>query len=257
MPGEHRFYKKNGLEYARVSTILGETMPLFHPDRHKGLVWWQGNEPDAVEILERGQRRGTLIHAEVEMFLLDKNYISREEPVSIEELISYNIPAYVNFLEPLLQELKAQNAETNTQLLVEKQLFCDHGFAGTPDLRCWFEGKYTVWDWKSVRSCLEAGVKKKKKPISRYSEAKIQVSSYALAHNLELAKSGDFPPIEQCAICVCYDWCEPYLYLMSIDEIKECVNEFIERFTVYKEIENSVFPRRLQSNSAIESNDFS
>lgn len=262
MPGEHRFYEKNGLEYARVSTILGETMPLFHPDKHKGLAWWQANEPDAADILERSQRRGTLIHSEVEMFLLDGNY-SNKEPVPIEEIVSHNIPAYINFLEPLLQELRSQNSVENlwpglsdSQFLIEKQLFCEHGFAGTPDLRCWFEGKYTVWDWKSARSCLEEGVKKKTRPISRYSEAKVQVSSYALAHNLELAKSGEFPPIEQCAICICYDWCEPFLCLMQIDEIKENVNEFIERFTVYKEIENSIFPRQ-KLNSAIQNNDFS
>ena len=83
MPGEHRFYEKDGLEYARISTILGETMPLFHPDKHKGLTWWQSNEPDAQEILSRGQRRVTLVHAEVEMFLLGDQYVHSDEAPSV------------------------------------------------------------------------------------------------------------------------------------------------------------------------------
>jgi len=250
MPGEHRFYEKNSLEYARVSTILGETMPLFHPDKHKGLTWWQNNEPDASEILARGQRRGTLVHAEVEMFLLGDQYVHSDEAASVEELMSYNIPAYVNYLMPLLEEIKEQNAPdpeweglAKSSLIIEEPLYCSHGFAGTPDMRCWFEGKYTVWDWKSARSHLEKGVQKKPRPISRYSEAKVQIASYSLAHNIELASGGDFPPIEQGAICICYDWCEPFLHLMPIEEIKEAANEFIERFGVYKELENSVFPR--------------
>lgn len=261
---DHRFYEKDGIEYARVSTILGETMPIFHPSKHKGLAWWQETEPDAIDILERGQRRGTLIHSEVEMFLLGCDCSQRSEQVSMEELISYNIPSYVNFLIPLLQEIKSQNKSdvswpglSDSPLLIEREIFSSHGFAGKPDLRCWFEGKYTVWDWKSARSHLESGVQKKLRPISRYSEAKIQVSSYALAHNLELASTGDYPPVEQCAICICYDWCEPYLYLMTIKEIKDAVSEFIERFDAYKAIENSSFPRPLQSDSQEVNDDFS
>ena len=71
----------------------------------------------------------------------------------------------------------------------------------------------------------------------------MQLSSYTLGHNIELAPGGDFPPIEQAAICICYDWCEPFLHLMSIEDIREAADEFIERFGVYKELENSVFPR--------------
>lgn len=264
MPGDHRFYEKDGIEYARVSTILGETMPLFHPSKHKRLTWWQDHEPDATDILARGRRRGTLIHAEVEMFLLNDQLAHRASTISLEEMMAYNIPGYVNYLMPLLEEIKSQNIQDalwpgllSSPLLVEKELFCEHGFAGTPDLRCWFNGKYTVWDWKSARSHLEEGVQKKPRPMSRYSEAKIQVASYALAHNLELVPGGDYPPIEQCAICVCYDWCEPFLYLMPIEEIKEAANEFIERFGVYKELENSVFPRPLQAIASEVNDDFS
>lgn len=254
MPDDRKFYHRGGLEYARVSHILGDTMPLFHPSKHKGLQWWQQHNPDAPEILARGQKRGTLIHAEIEMALMGEQFIHQGECPSVEELMFHNIPAYMNYLMPLLNQIKDQNPRDTlwpglsiSPMLIENELFCKHGFAGTPDLRCWFEGKYTVWDWKTVRSIKEEGVQKKPKPMSKYSEAKIQVASYALAHNLELASQPyDYPPIEQCAICICYDWCEPFLYLMPIEEVKESADEFIERFGVYKELENSVFPRPIK-----------
>lgn len=262
MPGEHRFYEKDGFEYARVSTILGETMPLFHPDKHRGLAEWQSYEPDAPEILARGQRRGTLVHAEIEMFLLGDQYVHSDVAPSVEELMSFNIPGYINYLMPLLEEIKAQNGPSSSWdefakscLMIEQPIYCRHGFAGTPDNRCWFEGKYTVWDWKSARSHLEKGVKKKPRPISRYSEAKVQLASYTLGHNIELASTGNYPPIEQAAICICYDWCEPFLHIMPIEKIREAADEFIERFGVYKELENSVFPRPMVGLENSESSD--
>jgi len=253
MPDNREFYQKDGLEYARISNILGETMPVFHPSKHNRLVFWQQNEPDAALILQRSNKRGTMVHSQIEKYLLGDRY--QGEGQTVEEMMLYNIPAYVNYLTPLLEEVKAQNekdadwpAFAESSLLIEQELFCSHGYAGTPDMRCWFENKYTVWDWKTARSCLEDGVQKKLRPQSRYSEAKVQVSAYALAHNLELASTGDYPPIEQCAICVCYDWCEPSLFILSIEEIKKAAHEFVERLGFYKELKNSNFPRPLNAN---------
>lgn len=262
MSDSREFYQKDHLEYARISTILGETMPVFHPEKHKGLSIWQEREPDAATILENSQKRGTMIHAQIEGFLDEEN----QSPASltVEELMFYNIPSYINYLKPLLEELKKQNSSdtmwpafVKSPLMIEQELFCSHGYAGKPDLRCWFENKYTVWDWKTARSIKEEGVKRKLRPMSRYSEAKIQVSAYALAHNLELAPTGDYPPVEQCAICVCYDWCEPFLYLMDTKEIKKAAYEFIDRFGFYKEVKNSTFPRSLNEKPQEFQNDFS
>lgn len=256
MPDNREFYRKDGLEYARISSILGETMPVFHPSKHNGLAFWQQKEPDAALILERSQKRGTMIHGQIEKYLLGDQY--QGEGQTVEELMLYNIPGYLNYLNPLLEEIKTQNekdtswpALAESPLLIEQELFCSHGYAGTPDMRCWFENKYTVWDWKTARSHLEEGVQKKLRPPSRYSEAKVQVSAYALAHNLELASAGDYPPIEQCAICVCYDWCEPSLFILSIEEIKKAAHEFVERFGFYKELKNSIFPRSIENDLSI------
>lgn len=251
MPDNREFYQRDGLEYARISSILGETMSVFRPGKHRGLSYWQQKEPDAALILERSQKRGTIIHAEVEKFLLGDSH--GKQSSTVEELMLYNIPGYINYLNPLLEEIKGQNTEDTlwpaflgSPLMIERELFCSHGYAGTPDMRCWFEGKYTVWDWKSTRSHLEEGVQKKRRTASRYAEAKIQVSAYALAHNLDLASTGEYPPIEQCVICVCYDWCEPNLIVMTMEETKKAAHEFVERFGFYKELKYSTFPRRVQ-----------
>lgn len=250
MSDDREFYEKDDIEYARVSTILGKTMPLFHPKKHEGLLWWAENEPDSAEILARGQYRGTLIHSQIEHYLLDGHREHVNRAPSVEELMFHNIPAYMHYVTPLLDLIKSENGPDSlwpdllkSSLLIEKRLFCEYGFAGTPDLRCWFEGKYTTFDWKSARSILEEGVKKKPRTMSRYSEAKIQVGSYGLAHNIEYRKTGGCPPVEQGAIVILYDWREPHLHLMPKNELKEASAGFIDRFRVYQELENSIFPR--------------
>ena len=70
----------------------------------------------------------------------------------------------------------------------------------------------------------------------------MQLSSYTLGNNIELAPGGNFPPIEQVAICICYDWCEPFLHLMPMDGIREAANEFIERFGVTKSLRTQSSP---------------
>lgn len=252
---DHEFYEKDGLEYARVSTILGKTMPIFYPHRANGLAIWQEKEPDYQEILAKSQRRGTIIHYMVEKFMLDETIKHCDDAPTMEEIMYHNIPAYMNFLQPFLKELSDSNtgscsiwpglAEKN--ILVEESFYCPFGFAGTPDLKCWFNQKYTIIDWKTSRSHLEEGVEKKRKPKSRFSEGFIQLGAYALAHNINAHETGEYPPIEQVVICSCYDWCEPTLFIQPVEKIKEFVNEFIERFKVYQEIEDSSFPRPLLS----------
>lgn len=250
---DHEFYEKDGLEYARISTILGKTMPVFHPAKTKGLAIWQDREPNHQEILEKACRRGTIIHYMAEGYLTGEYVKHSDESPSIEELTHHNIGAYMHYLEPLLKEIKESNngncplwpglAESN--LIIEEELFCPYGFAGKPDLRLWWNQKYTVWDWKTSRSHLEEGVEKKRKPRSRYHEGFIQMSAYALAHNIAAKETGNYPPIEQIVICSCYDWCEPTLFIEPIEKIRQFADEFIERFKIYQELEDSSFPRKL------------
>lgn len=247
-------YEKDGLGYISVSDILGRTMPLFNPSKASGLEYWRQNEPDAIEILERGQRRGTLIHSEVELSLTGHNKVHAKDQPTFEEIMSYNIHAYMTFLNPLLNEIKQQNnvdqtGETVTHdegvFLIEKKIFSPYGWAGTPDLRLIWDGEYTIWDWKSVRSHLEKGVKQKPKSMSHYAEAFIQIGAYALAHNI-LAKNCDaMLPITRGVICVCYDWREPHVHVLDKHELKSAADTFVQRYKVYQEITETKFPIKL------------
>lgn len=248
----HEFYEKDGLEYARISTILGKTMPIFHPAKAKGLGIWQEREPNHQEILAKAQRRGTIVHYMTEGFLTGGHQKHTEDAPTVEELTHHNIAAYMHYLEPLLQEMRDSNAGAcdawpglaESNMIIEESLYCPYGFAGKPDIRLWWNQKYTVWDWKSSRSHLEEGVQKKRKPRSRFHEGFVQMSAYTLAHNIHAKETGEYPPIEQMVICACYDWCEPTLFVEPIEKIREYANEFIERFKIYQELENSSFPRQ-------------
>lgn len=252
---DHEFYEKDGMEYARISTILGKTMPIFHPSRATGLAIWQDREPMYQEILEKSMRRGTIIHAMAENYLMDGSKEDFGDMPSLEELTHHNIPGYMHYLEPVLKEIKEFNEGScsawpglsETNLVIEKELYCPYGFAGKPDLRLWWNRKYTIWDWKTSRSHLEDGVAKKRKSKSRFSEGFVQMSAYALAHNIESRENGNYPPVEQIIICSCYDWCEPTLFIEPIEKIKEYADEFIERYKFYQELEDSAFPRKIAS----------
>jgi hypothetical protein len=263
-------YRKDGIGYIAVSNVLGRTLPLFNPSKVSSLEWWQNNEPDAVEILERGQQRGTFIHAEVELALTGANRVHVKDRPSYEEMMSYNIHGYMTYLQPLLLEMKKQNPcsslcsadelavggdcmETGSQqcsnldnmLLIEKPIFCPYGWAGTPDVRLWWDSHYTIWDWKSVRSHKEEGVQKKEKSMRYYAEAFVQIGAYALAHNI-LAKQNPFmTPITQGVICICYDWREPHVHVLNRAELKKAANAFVQRYKVFQDLAESKFPIKL------------
>jgi hypothetical protein len=240
------FYEKENKEFVSVSSVLGRTMELFNPNKLKGLEIWRQQEPNWQEIMERGQRRGSVIHSEIELsFFGDCDKHKIDQP-SMDEIIEYNVPDYMTHLSPLLDLIKNENFKhgvSHPSFLIEEELFCHLGWAGTPDGRFFWDGKYTVWDWKTVRSHLEDGVKKKAKSVSHYKEAEIQIASYAFAHNVAV-KNGELDTqIEQGVICICYDWREPHVHVLNKQELKAAAQEFIERYKAYCSLENTTFPR--------------
>lgn len=249
------FYIKNAHEYVSVSSVLGETSELFDPGKAKGLEFWRRNEPDWEDVVERSQRRGKIIHAEIEGDLLGTGTTGHEDEATYEEILRYNIHEYIHYIHPLLEEIKKENTEegklkSNFQL--EDVLFCPEGYAGTPDARFTWSGKYTIWDWKTVRSYKEYEDKKKgkkPKPVSKYKEAFLQLGAYALAHNIAV-RAGEFDTmITQGVICVCYDWREPQLHILDKGKLKTAVLGFIERFEAYCKIKETAFPRPVQESA--------
>lgn len=243
------FYIRDDKEYVSVSSVLGRTADLFDPNKSKGLEIWRQMEPDWQEIMERAQRRGTIIHSEVELALTGEAEKHKMDHPTMEEILEYNVHEYMTFLSPLLDLIKEQNFkndQSSSSFLMERELFCDLGYAGTADLRLHWEGQYTIWDWKTVRSYKEPNVKKKAKSMSHYKTAEIQIASYALAHNLAVKKGELDNEITQGVICVCYDWREPHVHVLSKQELKAAAQEFIERFKAYCSLENTSFPRPIE-----------
>jgi hypothetical protein len=244
------FYTKDDLEYVSVSSVLGRTSELFNPNKIKGLEIWRQMEPDWQEIMERAQRRGTIIHSEVELSLMGDAEKHKMEAATMDEIMNYNIHEYITYLAPVLDLIKEQNFKhgvSDPSFLMEEELFCDLGYAGTADLRLTWDGQYTIWDWKTVRSYKEPNVKKKAKSMSHYKEAEVQIASYALAHNLAVKKGELDKPITQGVICVCYDWREPHVHVLNKQELKAAAQEFIERFKVFCSLENLSLPRAAEA----------
>lgn len=240
------FYLKESQEYVSVSTVLGRTSELFNPNKQKGLEIWRQMEPNWEEIIQNAQRRGTIIHSEVELFFMSDSEKHKTDCASMDEILKYNVHEYITHLNPVLELIKKENFAhdvSRPSFLMEEELFCHLGYAGTADLRLHWDGQYTIWDWKTVRSYKEEGVKKKNKSMSHYKEAEVQIASYALAHNL-LVKRGELDnEITQGVICVCYDWREPHIHVLNKQELKAAAQQFIERYKAYCSLENITFPR--------------
>lgn len=243
------FYEKDDHEYVSVSSVLGKTVEIFNPDRIKGLEIWRSMEPEWQEIMQASQRRGTIIHGEIEAYFgVDVFSDDRKlESPTMDEILLHNVHEYIANVLPVLDEIKQHNFSndlSHPSFLMEEELFCHHGYAGTVDLRLEWDNQYTVWDWKTVRSYKES--KKKTKSKSQYKEAFVQIASYALAHNLAVKRGELDREITQGVICVCYDWREPQLHVISKQELKAAAQEFIERFRAYCSLENTQFPRPIQ-----------
>jgi hypothetical protein len=243
------FYVKDDHEYVSVSSVLGRTNELFSPSKVKGLEFWRRNEPDWEDIVARAQRRGKIIHAELETSLVNATTAGHEDEASYDEIIKYNIHEYLTYLAPLVELIKGQNYEGENlreDFSLEGVLFCPQGYAGTADARFMWDGKYTIWDWKTVRSYTEYedhAKGKKPKPRSKYDDAFLQIGAYALANNV-LYKRGEAPAlIKQGVICVCYDWREPQLHILDSEKLKKAALDFVKRFEAYCELMETSFPR--------------
>lgn len=240
------FYERDNKEYVSVSSVLGRTAELFNPNKQKGLEIWRQMQPDWEDIIANAQRRGTIIHSEVELSFFGDSRKHQLEEATMEEVMKYNIHEYMTYLSPVLDIIKEENfegGECRSSFLAEEALFCEHGYAGTADLRLHWDGQYSIWDWKTVRSYKEEGVKKKAKSMSHYKEAFVQIAAYALAHNLAVRNGELDNEITQGVICVCYDWREPHIHVLDKHELKAAALEFIERYAAYCSLENTSFPR--------------
>lgn len=218
-----RVYDINGKKLPSVTSILGRTDHIFNPGKESGLQWWRSREPNHRQILEEACVRGSLIHSEIELALTGRRSVDGK----YEDWIEHGIPDYMTHLLPLIQTINEDEVE------VEKVVSHEMGYAGTADLVCRFEGKKTVVDWKTTRHSRIVGQKEKKR--SHYKSAELQVAAYAAAYNSDERN----PPVEQGIIVVAYDWREPDVYRMDVDDLIARTCQFQERLEVFKLLEES------------------
>jgi hypothetical protein len=263
-PASGFYLDKDGKrEYVSVSEILQQTSPVFDPGKHIALEKWREKEKNHEEIGANSRSRGHFLHAYIEEDLTGKEVKNKEAQLSMDKMISLAIPAYVANLGSVLEEIKRENqidpsnyeeclrraVELGFPLRLEKPIFCPYGWAGTPDAFLRWASLYTVWDWKTARSITEEGVEKKARSRSRYKDAGLQLSAYALSNNLKIHfGQPDRPKINQGAVCVCYDWREPQIHLFTAEQLAEQAVLFVERFEFYCEMHETSFPRIFQGN---------
>lgn len=258
------FYRKGELEYVSVSEILQQTSPAFDPGKQIALDKWRKKEENHEAVVENAKRRGHYIHAHVEECLTGIESKNQEAKLSFEELISLNIPAYIANLGEVLSAIAEENhissesasarkaIEPESPFRLERPIFSPYGWAGTPDLFLNWSRLYSVWDWKSARSFkeLDEGQKPKPRPRSRYKDAGLQISAYALSNNLKrFFGQPDRPQIKQGVVCVCYDWREPQIHIFTAEQLAEFGMLFVERYEFYCEMNEVCFPRIFQKNS--------
>ena len=231
------FYEKDGLEYVSVSTVLGATDELFNEQKLVGLDIWRRREEekgnDPYQILLDSQFRGTILNQEIDLYL-GGIQVDNYDMCRAAEL---NVPGYVTFLQKFLEEIKASG-----DYIVQPEVYCPFGWAGTPDLVFTFNGLRTILDWKSVRRDPEKEIKElKPKYRNQYKVNEFQqLAAYAIAWNLTHPKDEW---IEQGIICPCYDWRVPNLHELDKADLKQSGEKFVERFRAYTQIENLSLPR--------------
>lgn len=255
------FYVKDGHEYVSYSTLVGATDHIFNPEKVKGLEIWRAKESDADSIMEDAQKRGKLIHHDLE--LLFGSPIEEDIAATIDELIGLRIPDYVMNFSETIQFL----ADSKKDRLVEDENYSSkYGFACTTDYKGWIgfekqgrefflsetaEPQYTVVDWKTIRPPDPFSEEEPKaKPRSHHRDNFLQLGANALAHNEEV-KAGrrDAPIITQGAIIALYSWREPRIHVLDLEELREYAVAFIQRCRAYADIVGETFPRPISDSN--------
>lgn len=218
-----RYYSVDGKRLPSVTSVLGRTSKYFEPSKESSLDWWRSKEPDHLKIVEDACRRGSIIHAEIELALTGRQSLE----YTMDEWTNFGIPDYMTNLLPVVQEMGKGDVE------VEQVVNHPAGYAGTADLICEFEDQVTIVDWKSTRHHEDVGEKEKKR--SYYKSAEIQIAAYGAAYNSDTRR----PPITQGLIVIAYSWRQPELIKLNQEDLQCRIEQFAERLSVFRVLEGS------------------
>jgi hypothetical protein len=198
---KHRQYLTPVGFCSSVTTILNATRP---PESQVKLDNWRKRtgEAKATKILSEACERGTATHTLIEKYLKGE--------ITEEVAITFPFPFFLNLL-PTLKLIRYDWYE------MEKFTFSSLGYAGRLDLIADYNGKKTVFDWKTSN---------KRKKESWMEEAFLQATAYAMAENERLEERD-----QVAHLCICVSSPEDcQIFFKPIDEFKTSwvarVNQF-------------------------------
>jgi len=130
-----RYHKTVGGNLPGVTTVLGETKSRFSK---MAIQKWKNKvgHDTADAIFKNSIKRGDQFHATIEAFLKD----------TPPNKVCPQVIQLWKLVRPFVEQAKASK-----DLWIESHIHHPEGFAGTPDLVCYIDGKLTVVDWKNSR----------------------------------------------------------------------------------------------------------
>lgn len=199
-PDGRTYRTPSGAIYPSVSTVVGNSLDKSY------LEEWRLNVGDAVadEITNKAARRGTLIHENIENFILGKpqtfNMFQNEERQMFRNVLSF------------VSDIEAVYG-------IETQMWSDRSkVAGTADMIAQHKGKLKIVDWKT------SSQPKTREEIPGYF---MQAAAYAEMANFQYGISCPF-------LCIVLTTQDDGVWIYE-ELTKDWIPKFIEARKKYKE----------------------
>jgi len=209
-PGGRVYLDPNGNKLPSVTTILDATKP---EESKKALDAWRRRigQKKAHEITTEAAFRGTMMHSFLE------RYLKGETPVCGSNFYhqhSFKMAGIIleTYLKPFLNETWG----------IETTLYYPELYAGTCDVYGMYKGISSIIDFKQSN---------KLKTDERVEDYKVQMSAYALAHDIIHGTTT-----EQAVILMCTKDFVPQTWIMSGAEFDKYKNIWWNRVSDYYKI---------------------
>ena len=214
----------------RVSSIIEATQSEEEKERLNKWSFKQKKKHGESKFKEKQEetlRKGTLLHSDIENFILNKGLPS--------------LHPHFKYLKPHLEGILNTNKKEN--IFCEERFFSELGFTGRYDLCCQYLGKRTIIDWTtSYRNKTREWLENKFLQCGAY---KI---GFEEKYQLEVSQLAVFVIYPKGASCHIYpffkhdnlsvfekEYIENFLDPYDINHYSK---KFMERFKLYKEMQN-------------------
>ena len=208
--GGRKYITPDGNKVSSVTTILDKTKPA---EAAAALLGWQKNigTKKSTEITTEAAARGTIMHSFLEKHLRGEN---PKLGTNIFHKPSYNMAEIImeTYIRPNLSEIWG----------LEVSLFYPEIYAGTTDCVGVYNGIDSIVDFKQTN---------KPKTDERVLDYKLQLSAYALAHDIIHESS-----IKQGVILMCSKDLNPQAWILNEDDLNMYKNYWWARVAQYYKV---------------------